>query len=144
MIERYTRESMGRIWSTGNKYRQWLEVELAASEVLAELGEVPGEAAQALRRHADFEVRRIEEIETEVKHDVIAFTTAVAEKLAAARSTRNVDTALPAPCAGIGDAKGSDGSIIKTFPQSKVSGFGMSPFEVFQKKIVSEVKFQNP
>ena len=84
MIERYTRENMGRIWSTGNKYRQWLEVELAASEVLAELGEVPADAARALRRHADFEVRRIEEIETEVKHDVIAFTTAVAEKLAAA------------------------------------------------------------
>ncbi len=75
---------MGRIWSLESKYRQWLEVELAASEVLAELGEVPGDAAQALRRHADFEVRRIEEIENEVKHDVIAFTTAVAEKLAAA------------------------------------------------------------
>ena len=84
MIDRYTRESMGRIWSLESKYRQWLEVELAASEVLAELGEVPGDAAQALRRHADFEVRRIEEIENEVKHDVIAFTTAVAEKLAAA------------------------------------------------------------
>ena len=69
-----------------------------------------------------------------------------AERLAAARSTRNAVTPSPhqAPRAGIGDAKGSDGSIIKTFPQSKVSGSGMSPFEVFQKKIVSEVKFQNP
>ena len=75
---------MGRIWSLKNKYRQWLEVELAASEALAELGEVPKEAAQALRAHADFDVARIEEIEAEVKHDVIAFTTAVAEKLAAA------------------------------------------------------------
>ena len=72
---------MGRIWSIENKYRQWLEVELAASDALAELGEVPASAAAALRAHADFEVARIEAIEAEVKHDVIAFTTAVAEKL---------------------------------------------------------------
>jgi len=75
---------MGRIWSLDNKYRQWLEVELAASEALAELGDVPVDAARALRAHADFDVARIEEIEAEVKHDVIAFTTAVAEKLAKA------------------------------------------------------------
>jgi len=75
---------MGRIWSVESKYRQWLEVELAASEALAELNEVPAEAAQALREHADFDVARIEAVEAEVKHDVIAFTTAVAEKLAAA------------------------------------------------------------
>ena len=84
MIPRYTREAMGRIWSVESKYRQWLEVELAASEALAELNEVPAEAAQALREHADFDVARIEAVEAEVKHDVIAFTTAVAEKLAAA------------------------------------------------------------
>ena len=84
MIPRYTREAMGRIWSIENKYRQWLEVELAASEALAELGEVPAAAAAALRAHADFEVARIEAVEAEVKHDVIAFTTAVAEKLAEA------------------------------------------------------------
>ncbi|MDA1314485.1 MAG: adenylosuccinate lyase [Acidobacteria bacterium] len=84
MISRYTREEMGRIWSLENKYRQWLEVELAASEALAELGQVPSEAAQALRAHAAFDVERIEAIEAEVKHDVIAFTTAVSEKLAAA------------------------------------------------------------
>jgi adenylosuccinate lyase len=75
---------MGRIWSLENKYRQWLEVELAASEALAELGEVPADAARALRTHAAFDVERIEAIEAEVKHDVIAFTTAVSEKLAAA------------------------------------------------------------
>ncbi len=75
---------MGAIWTEENRYRQWLEVELAASEALAELGEVPREAAQALRRHADFDAARIGEIEAEVKHDVISFTTAVAEKLAAA------------------------------------------------------------
>lgn len=84
MIARYTRPEMGRIWSDENKYRRWLDVELAASEALAEIGEVPREAAEALRQHADFDVQRIQEIEREVKHDVISFTTAVAEKMAAA------------------------------------------------------------
>ena len=84
MIDRYTRPEMGRIWSEENRFRQWLEVELAASEALAELGEVPVEAAQALRKHADFDVQRINEIEAEVRHDVIAFTTAVSEKMAEA------------------------------------------------------------
>lgn len=79
MIARYTRPEMGAIWSEENKYRQWLEVELAASEVLAGMGVVPAEAAQALRRHAGFSVNRIQEIEAQVKHDVISFTTAVAE-----------------------------------------------------------------
>jgi adenylosuccinate lyase len=84
MIPRYTRPEMGRIWSDQNKFQQWLEVELAASEALAELGVVPDEAARMLRAHAGFDVDRIFEIEKEVKHDVIAFTTAVAESMAAA------------------------------------------------------------
>ena len=84
MIPRYTRPVMARIWSDENKYRQWLEVELCASEALAELGVVPAEAARALREHADFEVARIEAIEAEVRHDVIAFLTSVSEKMAAA------------------------------------------------------------
>lgn len=84
MIDRYTRPGMARIWSDENKYRQWLEVELCASEALAELGVVPVEAALALRKHADFEVARIEAIEAEVRHDVIAFLTSVSEKMAAA------------------------------------------------------------
>jgi len=75
---------MGRIWSDQNKFQQWLEVELAASEALAELGVVPAEAASLLRAHAGFAVARIHEIEREVKHDVIAFTTAVAESMARA------------------------------------------------------------
>ena len=75
---------MGRIFSDENRFAQWLAVELAASEALAETGEVPSEAARALRQHASFDVPRIHEIEREVKHDVIAFTTAVAEKMAAA------------------------------------------------------------
>ena len=84
MIARYTRPEMGRIWSEDNKYRTWLEVELAASEVLAEAGEVPAEAARLLREHARFDSARIAEIEREVKHDVVAFTTAVSESMAAA------------------------------------------------------------
>jgi len=84
MIARYTRPEMGRIWSDQNRFQQWLEVELAASEALAELGVVPAEAATLLRAHAGFDVARIHEIEREVKHDVIAFTTAVAETMAKA------------------------------------------------------------
>ncbi|MGD0131734.1 MAG: adenylosuccinate lyase [Bryobacteraceae bacterium] len=84
MIERYTRPEMAHIWSEENKYRQWLEVELAASDALAESNDVPPDAARLLRQHASFDLKRIQEIEREVKHDVIAFTTAVSEKLAAA------------------------------------------------------------
>ena len=75
---------MGRIFSEQNKFDQWLAVELAAAEALAESGEVPVEAARALRAHAAFEIERIDAIERETRHDVIAFTTAVAEKMAAA------------------------------------------------------------
>src|ERR1039457_4715013 len=75
---------MGRIWSDQNKFQQWLEVELAASEALAEMGVVPADAARLLRAHAGFDTGRILEIEKEVKHDVIAFTTAVAETMAKA------------------------------------------------------------
>ena len=75
---------MARIWSDENKYRQWLEVELTASECLAELGEVPAQSAKSLRKHADFDVSRIDAIEAEVRHDVIAFLTSVSEKMAAA------------------------------------------------------------
>ncbi|HSM79604.1 MAG TPA: adenylosuccinate lyase [Bryobacteraceae bacterium] len=84
MIARYTRPEMGRIWSEENKYNAWLEVELAASEALAETGEVPAEAAALLRQHARASATRIQEIESVVRHDVIAFTTAVAESMAAA------------------------------------------------------------
>src|SRR5579864_5393280 len=84
MIARYTRPEIGRIWSEENKYRQWLEVELATAEALAETGQIPEEAARLLRQHARFEVERIQEIELQVKHDIIAFTTAVSESMAAA------------------------------------------------------------
>ena len=81
MIQRYTRPAMGKLWSDENKYRSWLAVETAASEALAEAGVVPAEAAKAIREKGDFDLKRIEEVEAEVKHDVIAFTTAVAEKI---------------------------------------------------------------
>jgi adenylosuccinate lyase len=79
VIPRYTRPEMGRIWSDENRFRTWLAVEVAATETLAEAGMVPKEAAHAIRERADFTVERIREIEAEVRHDVIAFTTAVAE-----------------------------------------------------------------
>jgi adenylosuccinate lyase len=81
LIERYTRAAMGRIWTDEKKYRCWLEVESAASTVLAEDGVVPASAAEAIAAKAGCSVARIQEIEAEVKHDVIAFTTAVAESL---------------------------------------------------------------
>ena len=84
MIIRYTRPEMGRIWSEENKYAKWLEVELAASEALAELGEVPKEAALQLREYARTDATRIAEIEADVRHDVISFTTCVAEFMKAA------------------------------------------------------------
>jgi len=79
VIPRYTRPEMGRIWSDENRFRTWLAVEVAATETLAAAGIVPKEAAKAIRERADFNVDRIFQIEAEVKHDVIAFTTAVAE-----------------------------------------------------------------
>ena len=79
MIARYTRPEMGRIWSEENRFRTWLKVEVAATETLAEAGLVPKDAAKAIRERADFSVERIHAIEAEVRHDVIAFTTSVAE-----------------------------------------------------------------
>ncbi len=83
MIPRYTRPAMGRIWTDESKFRAWLEVETVASEILAEDGLVPVEAAKAIRERGDFDIERIQQVEAEVKHDVIAFTTAVAEKVGA-------------------------------------------------------------
>ncbi|MGE5589618.1 MAG: adenylosuccinate lyase [Bacillota bacterium] len=104
MIERYTRPRLAAIWSLENKYRKWLEVELLATEAWAELGRVPREAAAALRQDATFDVDRILEIEERVQHDVIAFTTNVAENVGEAgkyihlglTSSDVVDTALSA------------------------------------------------
>lgn len=81
MISRYIRPEMGRIWHEENKFRCWLQVETAASLTLAEAGIVPTSAAKAIAERGDFDLKRIHEVEAEVKHDVIAFTTAVAEKV---------------------------------------------------------------
>ena len=79
MIPRYSRPEMSRIWSEENRFRTWLAVEVAATQTLAAAGMVPKEAAEAIEKRADFKLARIQEIEAEVRHDVIAFTTAVAE-----------------------------------------------------------------
>src|SRR5947209_5942954 len=81
MIPRYSRPEMARLWSEQNKFATWLRVELAASEVLAERGIVPREAVDAIRARAGFDVARIEEIERDVQHDVIAFVSNVAESV---------------------------------------------------------------
>ncbi|HXW04092.1 MAG TPA: adenylosuccinate lyase [Vicinamibacterales bacterium] len=81
MIARYTHPDMGAIWSDRRRYQTWLDVELAAADAMAEAGIVPAEAAAELRARAAFDVDRILEIEQTTQHDVIAFTTAVAEKV---------------------------------------------------------------
>jgi adenylosuccinate lyase len=79
MIRRYTHPEMGRIWSDQRKYETWLQVEAAAAEAMARAGIVPPEAARDIRDRGAFDIDRIEQIEEVTQHDVIAFTTAVAE-----------------------------------------------------------------
>ena len=102
MIPRYTNPEMGRLWTEQRRYEAWLEVELAAADAMAAAGIIPADAAGELRARARFDIARIEEIEQTTHHDVIAFTTAVAEHVGpAARylhfgltSSDVVDTAL--------------------------------------------------
>jgi adenylosuccinate lyase len=79
MIERYTRKEMARIWEPENRFRIWLEIETLACEAQAELGVIPKEAVKTIREKGNFDIARIDAIEAEVKHDVIAFLTSVAE-----------------------------------------------------------------
>jgi len=79
MITRYTRPAMGRIWNEHNKFQIWLDIEILACEAQAELGVIPREAVNVIRAKATFDVERIDEIEKEVRHDVIAFLTNVGE-----------------------------------------------------------------
>src|SRR5215471_19434039 len=81
MISRYTLPEMGAIWSEENKFQKWLDVEIAVCEVHAEMGVIPREAVEKIRRTAAFSVDRIKEIERTTRHDVIAFTTALAENI---------------------------------------------------------------
>ena len=101
MIPRYTLPEMGRVWSEENKFQKWLQVEIAVCEVLAEMGEIPQEELSQIQQKAGFSIDRIKEIEEVTRHDMIAFTTAVAEKVGPASrfihfgltSTDVVDTA---------------------------------------------------
>src|SRR6187399_2679641 len=79
MIPRYTHPEMGRLWSDQHRYETWLRVETAAAEAMAAAGIIPAEAARDIRERGAFDIARIEEIEQVTQHDVIAFTTAVAE-----------------------------------------------------------------
>lgn len=81
MISRYTHPDMARVWTDENRFQKWLDVEIAVCEVLAETGEIPAEAAARIRKKASFSVDRIREIEAVTHHDVVAFTTSVAETL---------------------------------------------------------------
>jgi len=81
MIERYTRKEMGTLWEPENRFQKWLEVEIAVCEAWTELGKIPKAALAVIKKKAGFDVRRIDEIEAVVKHDVIAFLTSVAEKI---------------------------------------------------------------
>ena len=79
MISRYTREEMGKIWGAENRFEKWLEIELLACEALNRLGEIPTASLKRIKQKASFTTERIDEIEREVKHDVIAFLTCVSE-----------------------------------------------------------------
>src|SRR6478736_8798822 len=79
MIKRYTHPDMGRIWSDQRKYETWLQVEIAAVDAMARAGIVPADAARDIKTKGAFDISRIEEIEQVTQHDVIAFTTSVAE-----------------------------------------------------------------
>ena len=81
MIPRYTRPEMGRIWSEENSFQKWLDIEILAAEALAQMGKVPKAAISRIRKNARFDVGRIREIEREVKHEVIAFLSSVAESI---------------------------------------------------------------
>jgi adenylosuccinate lyase len=79
MIPRYSRPEMARIWEPETRFRIWLRIETYAAEAMAELGQIPKDAADAVKKRGGFDVARIDAIEREVKHDVIAFLTSVAE-----------------------------------------------------------------
>ncbi|NWF99037.1 MAG: adenylosuccinate lyase [Nitrospirae bacterium] len=81
MIERYTLKEMGDLWKLENKYRKWLDVEIAVCEAWAEIGEIPVDAVQSIKEKAKFDLCEIDKIEKVVKHDVIAFLTSVAHSL---------------------------------------------------------------
>ena len=81
MIERYTRPEMGHLWSIQNEWQTILNVEIAACEAMAELGEIPAAAVENIKKNAKFDVARINEIEKTTDHDIIAFLTNLEENV---------------------------------------------------------------
>src|ERR1700730_4253703 len=81
MIERYTRPEMGAIWTDENRFQKWLDVEIAVCEVHADMGTIPREPVDKIKRTASFSVSRINEIERTTRHEVISFTTGLAESI---------------------------------------------------------------
>ncbi|MGH9899655.1 MAG: lyase family protein, partial [Pyrinomonadaceae bacterium] len=81
MIPRYTLPEMGALWSEQNKFQKWLDVEIAVCEVHAEMGTIPPGVVEQIKAHAEFSVERINEIEQTTDHDLIAFTTNLAESI---------------------------------------------------------------
>jgi len=104
LIQRYSREEMNRVWTLENKFQKWLEIEIYACEAWAELGVIPADAVEKIKEKATFSVERIQEIEEETRHDVVAFTRCLAENLGeearfihyGLTSSDVVDTALSA------------------------------------------------
>ena len=81
MIERYSREEIKKIWDITSKFQYYLNVELAVCEAYCESGQIPNDALKEIKSKAKFDIARIDEIEKEVKHDVIAFLTCINENI---------------------------------------------------------------
>src|SRR3989338_3303424 len=79
MIERYTLPGMKRVWELENKFRKWLTIEILACEAMAEKGEIPKKAIDAIKERASIDIEHINKVELDVKHDVIAFLTSISE-----------------------------------------------------------------
>ncbi|HQC51267.1 MAG TPA: lyase family protein, partial [bacterium] len=81
MIERYSRPQMAKIWSDESRFRKWLKIEIAVCEAWGALGKIPKESIQTIKSKASYDISKIAEIEEEVKHDVIAFLTSLADSV---------------------------------------------------------------
>ena len=135
MIPRYTRPEMAALWTDEHKFATWLKVELAAAEAMAAAGEIPAADMRTIRRKASFDIARIGEIEAEVRHDVIAFLTAVSESIGpAARhlhkgmtSSDVVDTALSATLVAAADILLADLDALRATVAEKAVAHAYTP-----------------
>ena len=128
MIPRYSRPEMSRIWSEENRFRTWLAVEIAAAEVLADQGVVPRADLEEIRTKARFDVARIEAIEQEVQHDVIAFVTCVAESVGPAGSHGWLGIALPSTVGELAVCPGSRAITLPAIAASAASSRAIGTF----------------